>query len=154
MTISRRDLLLTSGVFLLGGTRAIGQDAAPPRAQTQTRGPEAALLEALQRNRLPLTMSGAGAPAGRGWDWLVKEARDARFTLIGEEHGVAETAQLSAALFEALRGSGYSRMAIELSPIIAQDIEAAARQNGLQGILDFLAAPGTWTFYNLREEAQ
>jgi hypothetical protein len=93
-------------------------------------------------------------PAGRGWDWLVQEARDARFTLIGEEHGVAETAKFSAALFEALSGSGYSRMAIELSPIIAQDIEAAARRNGLQGIVDFLAAPGTFTFYNLREEAQ
>ena len=94
------------------------------------------------------------APAGRGWDWLVEEARSARFTLIGEEHGVAETARLSAALFNALRGAGYSRMAIELSPIIAQDIEAAARRNGLQGILDFFAAPGTFTFYNLREEAQ
>ena len=22
-------------------------------------------------------------PAGRGWDWLVQQARDARFTLIG-----------------------------------------------------------------------
>jgi hypothetical protein len=94
------------------------------------------------------------APTGRGWDWLVKEARDARFTLVGEEHGVAETAQFSAALFEALRGSGYSRMAIELSPIIAQDIEAAARRNGLQGILDFFARPDTWSPMYLREEAQ
>ena len=93
-------------------------------------------------------------PARRGWDWLVQEARDARFTLIGEEHGVAETAQLSAALFKALRGSGYSRMAIELSPIIARDIEAAARRNGLQGILDFFAAPDTWSPMYLREEAQ
>ena len=93
-------------------------------------------------------------PAGRGWDWLVQEARDARFTLIGEEHGVAETAQFSAALFNALRGSGYNRIAVEVSPVIAQDIEAAARRSGLQGIVDFLTAPGTWTFYNLREEAQ
>ena len=93
-------------------------------------------------------------PAGRGWDWLVREARAARFTLIGEEHGVAETAQFSAALFQALRGYGYSRMAIELSPIIAQDIEAAARRNGLQGILDFFAAPDTWSPMYLREEAR
>ncbi|HYX82014.1 MAG TPA: hypothetical protein VE714_06440 [Gemmatimonadales bacterium] len=93
-------------------------------------------------------------PAGPGWDWLVQQARDARFTLIGEEHGVAETAQLAAALFTALRGSGYSRMAIELSPIIAQDIEAAARRNGLQGILDFFAQPTTWSPMYLREEAQ
>ena len=154
MTISRRDLLLTSGVFLLGGTRAIGQGAARLRTQLQTRSPQASLLEALQRNRVPLTMSDGGVPAGPGWDWLVREARDARFTLIGEEHGVAETAQLSAALFKALRGSGYTRVAIELSPIIAQDIETAARRNGLQGILDFFAGPGTWSPMYLREEAE
>jgi hypothetical protein len=94
-------------------------------------------------------------PAGRGWDWLVQEARDARFTLIGEEHGVVETAQFSAALFNALRGSGYSRIAVELSPIMAQDIEAAARRNGVQGIADFLALPGaSGALYDMREEAQ
>src|SRR5262245_34136286 len=153
MKINRRDLLFASGLSLLAGTRASGQGAAPPRAQSQTpHSPSARLLEALQRNRLPLTMS--DPPAGRGWDWLVQEARDAFFTLIGEEHGVAETAQFSAALFNALRGSGYSRMAIELSPIIAQDIEAAARRNGLQGIVDFFALPSTWSPMYLREEAQ
>ena len=115
--------------------------------------PQERLLEALQGNRLPLTMTD-GRPGGAGWDLLVREAGDARFTLIGEEHGVAETAQLAAALFTALRGSGYSRVAVELSPIIAQDIEAAARRNGVQGIADFLAGPDVFTFYNMREEAQ
>ena len=115
--------------------------------------PQARLLEALQLNRLPLTMTD-GRPAGGGWDWLVREARGARFTVIGEEHGVAETAQLATALFTALRGSGYSRFAIELSPIIAQDVEAAGRRNGFQGIADFLTGPGIFTFYNMREEAQ
>jgi hypothetical protein len=94
------------------------------------------------------------SPAGPGWNWLVQQARDAHFTLIGEEHGVAETAQLAAALFSVLRGSGYSRAAIELSPIIAQDIETAARRNGLPGILNFIAAPDTWSPMYLREEAQ
>ena len=79
-----------------------------------------------------------GRPAGPGWDFLVREAGDARFTLIGEEHGVAETARLSAALFASLRGSGYRRLAVELSPPIAKDVEAAARRNGVQGIVDFL----------------
>jgi hypothetical protein len=153
MTINRRDLLVASGLFLLTGKRSSGQGAAPPLTQQQT-SPQARLLEALQRNRLPLTMSDGDGPAGHGWDWLVQQARDARFTLIGEEHGVAETAQLSAALFKALRGAGYTRMAIELSPIIAQDIEAAARRNGLRGILDFYARPDTWSPMYLREEAQ
>ncbi len=152
MTISRRDLLYASGLFLLGDTRGSRLGAAPPRPQPQTPTGLQRLLEALQRGRLPLTMS--DGPRGSGWDWLVQEARDARFTLIGEEHGVRETAQLSAALFTALRGSGYSRTAIELSPIIAQDIEAAARSHGLQGIVDFFAYPDTWSPMYLREEAE
>src|SRR5439155_9269348 len=151
MNINRRDLLVASGLFLLGGKRASTQGATPPPAQPQT-SPQARLLEAVRGNRLPLTVS--DGPAGRGWDWLVQEARDAHFTLIGEEHGVAETARFSSALFNALRGSGYSRMAIELSPIIAQDIETAARRNGLQGILNFFARPDTWSPMYLRDEAQ
>ena len=115
--------------------------------------PQARLLEALQQNRLPLTMTD-GRPAGPGWDWLVGEAKNARFTLIGEEHGIAETAQLTAALYGALRGAGYTRFAFELSPPIAQDIEAAARRSGVQGIEDFLKTPNLFTFYNLHEEAQ
>src|SRR6185436_19220036 len=150
--MNRRDLLIASGLLLLARTRASGEGAALPRAQQQTT-PQARLLDALQKNRLPISMSD-GVPARRGWDWLVEKARDARFTLIGEEHGVAETAQLSAALFKALRGSGYTRMAIELSPIIAQDIEMAARRIGMQGILDFAARPDTWSPMYLREEAQ
>ena len=127
----------------------LGLVASGANAQTQ----QERLLQALQGNRLALTMSD-GRPAGPGWDWLVREARAARFTLIGEEHGVAETAQLAAALFAAVRPSGYTRFAVELSPIIAQDVEAAGRRAGLQGIVNFLSAPGTFTFYNLREEAQ
>src|SRR5688500_20289201 len=125
MSINRRDLLLTSGFFLLAGKRAFTQSAAPASPQTQT-SPQARLLEALRGPRLPLTMN--GGPGGRGWDWLVKEARGARFTLIGEEHGVAETAHITAALFKALHHSVYNRMSFELSPIVGQHIWAAARR--------------------------
>ena len=153
MSISRRDLLFASGMSLLTSLRPFRPGTVPPPQQPQTpTTPQARLLAALQGNRLPLTMT--DGPAGPGWDWLVQQARDARFTLIGEEHGVAETAQLAGALFNTLRGSGYSRMAIELSPIIAQDIEAAGRRYGLQGILDFFAVPTTWSPMYLREEAQ
>lgn len=152
MTMTRRDLLVAGGWFLFAGERAFTRGSPPRAQQPQTGGPQASLLDALRRNRLPLTMG--DGPAGRGWDWLLEQARNARFTLIGEEHGVAETAQLSAALFKALRASGYSRMAIELSPIIARDIETAARRDGLQGIMDFFARPDTWSPMYLREEAR
>src|SRR6202795_2736576 len=153
MPINRRDALSATGLSLLTGPRGFAQGATALRAHPQTT-PQARLLEALRGNRLPLTMSDGDGPAGRGWDWLLEKGRDARFTLIGEKKQVAETPQLSAALFNALRGSGYGRMAIELSPIIAQDIEAAARRNGLQGILNFFAVPDTWSPMYLREEAQ
>lgn len=151
--ISRRELLIASGLSLLAGKPAFPQVAAPARAQQQTT-PQSRLLDALQKNRLPIAMSEGGIPSGRGWDWLVGKARGSRFTLIGEEHGVAETARFSAALFNALTGSGYTRIAIELSPIVAQDIEAAARRKGLQGILNFFSRPDTWSPMYLREEAQ
>ncbi len=151
--MNRRDLLAAAGLFVLAGRRAFPQSVSPPGPRPQGQStPQARLLEALRGNRLPITMT--GGPAGRGWDWLVKQARDAHFTLIGEEHGVAETAELSAALFRALRQSGYRRMAIELSPIMAQDIETAARRDGLKGILNFFSRPDTWSPMYLREEAQ
>ena len=147
MNVNRRDALV-AGLSLLTGTRII----APSRAQSQSQNPAARLLTALQANRMPLTMT--SRPSGPGWDWILQQARDASFTLIGEEHGVAETAQFSAPLFAALRQYGYSRMAIELSPPIAHDLEAAVRRGGVQAIADLLRTPSLWTFYNLREEAQ
>ena len=145
--MQRRDLIL-AGVSLLTGTHAL----APSRAQSQTQNPASRLLNALQANRLSLTMT--ARPAGPGWDWLVQQARNASITLIGEQPGVAETAQFSAALFATLRDADYKRVALALSPAIANDVEAAARRNGVQGIADLLRTPTLWTFSNLREEAQ
>jgi hypothetical protein len=150
--MNRRALLAAGGTFLLAGPRAFARGASPAPSQPQSQGPETRLLEALKKNRLPLTMG--DAPAGAGWDLLVKGARSAHFTLVGEEHGVAETARLSAALFKALRPAGYTRAAIELSPVIARDIETAARRDGLQGVLRFFANPETWSPMYLRQEAE
>lgn len=147
MNVNRRDVIL-AGLSVFTGTRVF----APSRAQSQGQNPAARLLTALQSNRMPLTTT--PGPGGAGWDWLVQQARAASFTLIGEEHGVAETAQLSSALFVALRQYGYGRMAIELSPPIAREMEAAARGGGLRGVAELLREPSLWTFYNLREEAQ
>ncbi len=147
MNMHRRDVIL-AGLSLLTGAHAF----VPRRVQSQAQDPAARLLRALQANRMPPTMT--GRPAGPGWDWLVQQARDATFTLIGEQAGVAESAQLAAPLSATLRASGYARIAVGLSPAIAHDMEAAARRSGMPGIADLLRTPSVWTFYNLREEAQ
>jgi len=152
MKMNRREMLFAGGLSLLAGVRLFGQSAAAAAGRADVPAPVARLLGALQRNRLAMTIG--DAPAGAGWDWLVKEASSARFTLIGEEHGVAETARFSSALFSALRGSGYDRLAFELSPAMSEIVEAAARRDGLKGITDVLTTPGAFTFYNLREEVQ
>jgi len=58
MKITRRDLFFAGGLSLLAGTRVFGHgNVAPHRAQSQDpRSPSARLLEALQRDRLPLTL--------------------------------------------------------------------------------------------------
>jgi S1-C subfamily serine protease len=128
--LKRRDLLFAGGLSLLAASRAFTQGTAPsPRAQPQPQGsPQARLLEALRANRLPLTMS--GGPAGRGWDWLVKKGRDARFTLIGE-------AQLSAALFSWRRVLPRESDIIEFA---SKDKKLDTRPASLAGILPAVVA--------------
>ena len=116
MKVNRRELLFAGGLSMLAGRHAFGQRTSAVLRDSQSQklaSASARLLDALQQNRQSFEISN-----GPGWDWIVGEARNAHFTLIGEEHGVVETAEFSAALFNALRGGGYSRMAIELSPII------------------------------------
>ncbi len=151
MNISRRDLLFSGGLSLAAAALGRSQTA-PPANEAAVPSGQTRFLAALRRNRLGMTLN--DTPAGAGWDWIVQQARAARFTLIGEEHGVAETAQFSAALFNALRSSGYSRAAVELSPAIGDYVQAGARRDGLKGVEALLKDPGAFTFYNLREEAQ
>ena len=67
MKINRRDITLRKWVVLACGHARFRAERRAPRAQSQlpvVRSRQ--LLEALQRNRLPLAMS--EGPAGRGWD--------------------------------------------------------------------------------------
>jgi hypothetical protein len=110
------------------------------------------VIAAARAGRLPLQRSGPGF-SGPGWDLLVREGRDAQYTLLGEEHGVAEIPVLSAALFRALAPAGYDRLAIEISPPLAAALDAEARR-GLPALRRFFADPANGVaFYTLEPEA-
>lgn len=133
------------------GTAPTAPAARSPRVEAP--GPRERLLARLPDVTRPLTYDGRTF-AGPGWDWLVAEARASEFLCLGEEHGLAEVPALARELFAALRPAGFDRLAIELSPPIAADLDAAAR-DGLDGFRELYRsfAPGP-AFYSMREECE
>jgi hypothetical protein len=102
----------------------------------------------------PSPAPAAPAAPSAGWDFLVREGAAAQFTLLGEQHGLAEIPVLTAALFEALRPSGYGKLVVETSPQGALALDRAAR-GGVDGVRRFLAEwpPGV-AFFGQAEEAE
>lgn len=80
-----------------------------------------ALQEALRAHRHSLALQD-GELTGPGAEMLVSEAGAARYTLVGETHGVAEAPALMAALFRALQPHGYRHLAVEIGPVQADHI--------------------------------
>lgn len=92
--------------------------------------------------------------SGAGWDLIVAEACASEFSLVGEEHGLAEIPLLTGALFEALRPVGYDKLAIELSAPVADVLDQAAK-DGLAGLKAYCAKypPGP-AFFSWKPEAE
>ena len=105
------------------------------------------------QHRLPVTHSN-GSFSGDGWTALVEAGREAQFVLIGEEHGIAENPAMTAALFEALAPAGFSKLVIEVSPFMAETMDKALREGGMDGLSALFAKPGGEpAFFGMREEA-
>lgn len=124
-------------------------------AQDQTSNPvaEAITSEAkIHRHRLDFDGVVFSGPA---WDRLLEEGTKAHFFLLGEEHGIAENPKLAAALFEALRGPGYNKLVIEISPTMADKLDKAILQDGMEGLRSLFAEPGGQpAFFGMQEEAE
>lgn len=150
MSTHRRGLLAGLGLTALAS-------AAPAVAQTPPTAPKPPLAERLAaeaaKHRLAVSFDG-DTVSGPGLDRILQEARAARFLLLGEEHGVAQAPILSQAVFKALAPSGYSRLAIEVSPPAARALDEAAT-GGVEGLKRFAAdhPPGP-AFYTMAEEAR
>lgn len=151
-----RRMLLAAGAAGLTVAPAARAQTAPTQAAAPAPAAQPSLEERLAaraaQNRHRLDFAD-GRFSGPGWEFLVAEGSKARAFLLGEEHGVAENPMLAAALFDALRPSGYEVMAIETSPMMAQEMDRAAR-DGVDGLRRLFADPGAQAaFYGMREEA-
>ncbi|MGK7294517.1 MAG: hypothetical protein ACNS61_01660 [Candidatus Wenzhouxiangella sp. M2_3B_020] len=88
-----------------------------------------------------------GRLQGQGANQLVAEGRRASFFALGESHLNEETPALTEALLEALKPAGYSALAIETGPMIAEHAAAAlrgGRRDALAGL--FAEVPFTAAF--------
>lgn len=97
----------------------------------------------------------SGDLSGPGGEFLRAGVRGARFTLVGEEHGVVEVPRLVEGLWREGQGAGYSHLAIEVGEQLAVRLETALRADKDDGAyLEFLKRhwPGA-PFYNWREDA-
>jgi len=111
------------------------------------------LTRLLLEHRHAVTLDG-GRLAGAGGRMLVDDRRLARYTLVGEEHGIAEVPGLVSALLAELRPAGYNTFAMEVSPLQAKQLDAMTRRPTMRAELDTLLSSwfSTIPFYTLAEE--
>lgn len=120
----------------------------------RARAQHAELEQQLSKNKHTLTLEN-GELKGEGRDFLFNEAKASRFFLIGEDHGIAELPQFTAALFKQIPAEGYDHFAIEVRPLTARLLGGmAASEDAQQAFREFNRQnPFSVPFYNWQEEA-
>ena len=149
--IGRRELLSGAALLTAAGLKAgaAASQTVPPKPSREQR---LSTLAGEHRRRILFDGSRFSGP---GYDWLVGQGRAAHFFLLGEEHGIAENPKLAAQLFTALAPAGYSKVSIEISAPMAEEIDRALTRGGAEGLRRLLADPGSAVaFYGMREEAE
>lgn len=99
---------------------------------------DARLDAALAERALPMAVTSEGI-RGPGADMLIAAGREASFFALGESHLNRETPALAAALLAALAPAGYSVLAIETGPMIAEHAQAELRAGNTESLARLLA---------------
>jgi hypothetical protein len=87
-----------------------------------------------KQHRHPLTLE-QGRIGDAGGDLLVEEAGSADLLLFGENHGVAEIAELAHALYRVGRDGHPRRLVTEIGPASALEVEPMVRDGSLRDFL-------------------
>jgi len=98
----------------------------------------------------------AGELAGPGGVVLREAAADARFVLLGEDHGIAEIPAFASALYRLLEPAGFDTLAIETGPRVASEIERILGMGERRARYEaFLSEyPFSVAFYDLEPELE
>lgn len=144
-----RSLTLVCAAATGAGLAAAAPLAAPLAAQQA----DPALIELMEANRYPLEIVD-GRLSGTGGDLLLEAGRAARFTLVGEEHGIDEIPAFTAAWFRGLIPAGYRHLAVEVGPDAGVLLDSLARI-GPTALAEFQEArsPG-FPFFILKSESR
>lgn len=142
---SKKNMKTLSGLvrllFLFVSVAAAGQDSL--------------LLETLEANRKTFQLEN-GLLQGSGADFFQRAAEENQFFLIGENHGLAEIPQFTAALYGLISRESYTYFATETGPYTAAMLQQLTHRAEFLSDLKQLLAQYPWSipFYGWKEEAQ
>lgn len=108
---------------------------------------DSTLTRLLRRHQYPLQPSGSSF-SGVGWERLLAEVRKSQFVLVGEDHGMAQIPQFTAAVARELKPALYVG---EIDPYVARKVtELTARPGEPTAYLR--QNPGALAFATMAEE--
>jgi hypothetical protein len=100
---------------------------------------DTALVAYLRQHQAELRLSG-GQLQGAAASWFRREAANAAFLFIGEEHDIREVPQIVGALWQELALLGYNHIALEAGQWLGNRLDRYARFNDRQALGQFKAA--------------
>lgn len=112
---------------------------------------DSALRAHLMARQQPIELR-EGRLAGSGAAGLVRAAADARFVLIGEDHGFADVPEFAGALMRSLDADAPGTLIVEVGPHSTRRIATALAAG--RSAFDALSAryPAAWPFLNQQED--
>ncbi len=122
--------------------------------QAQEVRAEATLVQRLKAQATSVQID-QGHLKGEGAERLNQAAKGAQFVFIGEDHGIREIAAFSAAWFESIARQGYTALAVENGPAVAEALGKRLREADSRGALARFdqAYPFSVAFYGGKDEA-
>jgi len=113
------------------------------------------LNEFLSAHHYPLELSNQTL-SGSGADFLLARARESRFMLIGEEHGVGSNIDFAAALFRLINRLGYKNYVTEIGPVSARQVNHLLRDTDSQAAFEafYQKYPFSVPFAWMQEEVE